>query len=315
MNRSGKNYDEMTREELERELREAFLDTDILDDHLNDELEKLRETLNRKWPIHYPYTPEESWERFLADNAEELEPFLHPGEDDEPLHEDVWFDPEKAWQRPGKNRGEEAAEFFRSEEAEAEKMQPKKARPRAVAALLRRVLLAAVTVVLLAGAVLAANSLGLVAWMPKWNAVTGQHEPAALEDAPEKPIPAALAELGITEPVYPAYLPKGFIITESHISEEPLLLVEQYARGNERLSITITPVKGVKSAVYQRSGMAVRELQGGLKAYFVFENEGTITAICFTKNYAAYISGDLAVEEITEIILSIGTTAEGGDLS
>ena len=92
-------------------------------------------------------------------------------------------------------------------------------------------------------------------------------------------------------------------------------MVEQYARGNERLSITVTPVKGVKSAVYQKSGVAVRELQGGLKAHFVFENEGTITAIWFTNHYATYISGDLTVEEITGIILSIDTAEEGGDLS
>ena len=59
--------------------------------------------------------------------------------------------------------------------------------------------------------------------------------------------------------------------------------------------------------------MAVRELSDGQKAHFVFENEGTVTAIWFTENYAAYISGDLTVEEITEIILSIGTSAEEGD--
>ena len=43
MNRIGKNYGDMTLEELQQELREAFLDTDIIDDPLNDELEKLRE--------------------------------------------------------------------------------------------------------------------------------------------------------------------------------------------------------------------------------------------------------------------------------
>ena len=45
--------------------------------------------------------------------------------------------------------------------------------------------------------------------------------------------------------MYPAKLPEGFVITESHISEDPLVMMEQYARGNERLSITITPVKAV----------------------------------------------------------------------
>ena len=279
MNHPEKSYGDMTVEELQQELREAFLDTDIIDEPLNDELEKMREALNKKRPVDYLYTPEESWERFLEDKADELSVPIVPQE--EPAT------------RPIKVRA---------------------ARSRSVPALLRRVLIAAVVVVLLAGAALAANSLGLWAWVPRWNVSAGRYEPEA-EEAAQKPIPAALAELGIDEPVYPARLPEGFVITESHISKEPFLMVEQYARGNERLSITIAPVKGVKSAVYQKSGMAVQELQDGLKAHFVFENEGTITAIWFTKNYAAYISGDLAVEEITGIILSIDTTAEGGAVS
>ena len=274
-----KEYDEMTAEELELELRKAFFCTDQIDGPLSEELERIREALDRKRPVEYLYTPEESWAQFRADHGDESGVLIVP-----------------------------------QEEPETGEIQVRALRHRTVPALLRRVLIAAVVVVLLAGAALAADSLGLVAWVPKWNAGTGWYEPAAME-TDGKPIPAALAELGITDPVYPAKLPEGFVITESHISKEPLLMVEQYARGNERLSITVTPVRGVKSAVYQKSGMALRELQGGRKAHFAFENEGTITAISFTGNYATYISGDLTVEEITGIILSIGTSAEGGDLA
>ena len=318
MNRSGKNYDDMTPEELQREFRETFFETDLIDDYLNDELEKMQEALDRKKPVEYLFTPEESWARFLTDNAEELEPFLHPesaAEINPQLPENDRFDPETAWQRFMEDRGEELAEFFSSDEAEPEKTQTKTMHPRFIPAFLRKGLIAAVIVVLLAGAALAANSLGLVAWIPQWNAVSGRFEPTAQDSMPERPIPAALAELGITEPVYPTRLPADFVITESHISEDPLLLIEQYARGNERLSITVTPVKGVKSAVYQKNGMAVRELRNGLKAYFVFENEETITGICFTRNYATFISGDLTLEAITEIILSIEAAPEGGGKS
>ena len=215
------------------------------------------------------------------------------------------YTPEEAWAHFLEDNPEELTPF----------LHPAERRLRPVSSLLRLGLIAAVIVVLLAGAALAADSLGLLAWVPRWNAAAGRYEPAAQEVSGESPIPAALAELGITEPVYPAKLPEGFVITESHISEDPLLLVEQYARGNERLSITVTPVKGVKSAVYQKSGVAVRELCNGLKAHFVFENEETITAICFTKNYATFISGDLTLEAITEIILSIEAALEGGGRS
>ena len=268
-----KDYDAMTLEELQREAREALLETDIIDGPMTAELEKLREALNRKRPVEYLYTPEESWRRFLENHAEELEPFLGP--------------PEKT----GEGR-----------------------RPRS-GRVVRRALIAAVMVILLAGAALAADSLGLWAWVPRWNAASGRFEPAHVEAAGDSPIPAALAELGITEPVYPARLPKGFVLTESHISEDPLILVEQYARGKDRLSIMVTPIEGFKTAVYQKSGSPVREYGEGETAHYMFENEGTITGIWYTKNYATFISGNLDFREITQIIDSLYRPPEGGALS
>ena len=71
MNHTGKNYEEMTLEELQREAWEALMDTDIIDGPLTLELEKIREALNWKRPVEYLYTPEESWAIFLEKNAEE----------------------------------------------------------------------------------------------------------------------------------------------------------------------------------------------------------------------------------------------------
>ena len=308
MNRSGKSYDDMTPEELQREFRETFFETDLIDDYLNDELEKMQEALDRKKPVEYLFTPEESWARFLTDNAEELEPFLHPesaAEINPQLPENDRFDPEKSWQRFMESRREELAEFFASDEAGPEKTPPGTARSRLVSALLRKALVAAVIVVLLAGAALAANSLGLWAWVPKWNAAAGRYEPAAMEVSGESPIREALAELGITEPVFPTHMPKGFVITETHISEEPLILVEQYARGNQHISITITPIKGFINIVYQKEGEAVREYQSGTDIHYILSSERNITAIWYTKNYATTISGDISLDDIKKIIDSI----------
>ena len=256
MEHYGKNYDEMTLEELERQFREAFLCTDRLDEPLNGELEKMRQALDRKRPVEQLYTPEESWAHFLEDNPEELAPFLHPAE----------------------------------------------RRLRPVSSLLRLGLIAAVIAVLLAGAALAADSLGLLAWVPRWNAAAGRYEPAAQEDSGESPIPAALAELGIAEPLYPAKLPEGFVITESHISEDPLVLVEQYARGKERLSITVTPTDGFRTAVYQKGNDPMYEYRSGSKVHFIFAVEGTITAIRYSENYVTTISGDFSLAEMNAII-------------
>ncbi len=291
LNHTEKKYDEMTREELEQELREAFLDTDTIDEPLNDELEKMQETLNRKWPLAYLYTPEESWERFRENHAEFFQSAA------------------SASDRPETEKAEKPHE---SELKERNGSQANTVRLRSVSALVRKVIIAAVIVVLLTGAVLAADSLGLWAWVPRWNAVAGRYEPAA-EEAAQKPIPAALAELGIDEPVYPARLPEGFVITESHISEDPLVLMEQYAKGDRLFSVTVTPIKGFKNAVYQASGLQPQVYRSGKAVHYVFANEETIIAVWYTKNYATTVSGNIPLEEIERIMESFGSASEGGN--
>lgn len=271
MNRTGKNYDDMTWEELQREFREAFFETDIIDDTVNDELEELQDALCKKRPVEYLYTPEESWEHYLIDKAEELEPF---------------FSPETAV------------------EAEKAKENTRTVRFWAVPPLLRRVLIAAVVVVLLAGAALAVGPQ-LWAWVPRWNASAGRYEPAAMEVSGESPILETLAKMGITESVYPAKLPDGFVITESRISEDPLVLMEQYARGDKRLSIIITPIKGFETVVYQKAGGSAQEYVSGKVVRYAFETENTITAVWYTKHYATTISGNITRKEIMGITDSI----------
>ena len=268
MNRTGRDYDDMTLEELQREAWETLIDTDVIDGPLTVELEKIREALNRKRPVEYLYTPEESWERFLERCADEEE--IAPGS--------IRAAQTKNAARPGRYR-----------------------------TVLRTALVAAVVVVLLAGATFAAGSFGydLWAWVPRWNAAAERYEPAAQEVSGESPIPAALAELGITEPVYPGKLPEGFVITESHVSEKPLVLMEQYARDDQRLSITVTPVEGFKTAVYQAEGSVVTQYPLNGRVHYMFNNAGTITAVWYTKNYATSVSGDITREEIKEIIDSI----------
>ena len=206
------------------------------------------------------------------------------------------YTPEEAWERFRAENPEALESLGRSRKAAVYR--------RTGPALLRLALIAAAVVVLLAGVALAADSLGLVVWTPKWNGISGRYEPVAAE-TDGKPIPAALAELGITEPVYPARLPEGFTITESHISTDPVVLMEQYVRGKERLSITVTPIKGFETAVYQKGGGAAREYDSGEAVHYVFETENTVTAMWYTRHYATTISGNISRQEIKGIIDSI----------
>ena len=178
---------------------------------------------------------------------------------------------------------------------------------------LRAAIVAAAVFLLLAGAVLAAGPQRW-GWVPAWNTVLGRYAPAA-EAADGKPIPAALARLGIAEPVYPARLPEGFVLMESHISEDPLVLMEQYAKGDQLFSLTVTPIKGFKSAVYPAEGVAPREYGTDQAVHYLFKNEETIIAVRYTDHYATTVSGNISLEEIEWIMDSFGAPWEGGSLS
>ena len=282
-----REYAEMTPEELERRLGETFFCPDQIDETVFRELEALLEALDEKQPLEEDPDPEAGWQRFLTDRAEELAECFVP---DVPVP-------------AGQEKNRYAA-------GPAEKGRRSRAPLRA--GVLRRALIAAAVVVLLAGAALAADSLGLWAWAPRWNASAGRYEPAAMEFSGESPIREALAELAITEPVYPAKLPEGFVLTESHISKDPLLLTERYARGDRVFSVTITPIRGVKTAVYQPGGAAPRTLGSGKDVYYAFENEEVITVVWLGKDYATTLSGNLPLAELEEVIDSLGEETKGG---
>lgn len=213
---------------------------------------------------------------------------------------------EESWKRFSRVHEEEITQCCA--QAARKKAAAKAGRYRAAA---RSVLIAAVAVVLLAGAALAADYAGLWAWVPRWNAAAGRYEPVAQEVSGENPIPTALRELGITEPVYPSKLPEGFTLTESRISEDPLVLMEQYARNDQRLSITVTPIEGFKTAVYQAEGSAAAQYPSGGGVHYMFKNAGTITVVWYTQNYATSVSGDITREEIKGIMDSVAERSAG----
>ena len=260
----------LSAEELERRLREAFFYPDQIDETVFRELEELREAWEKKRPMEAEYTAEESWARFLEDRADELEGILGPET------------------RPAQGR--------------AEREKPRTAR---LSALLRRGLIAAVIVVLLAGAALAAGPR-LWVWVRDWSAAPASFAPAGGE-AEGGPIQQALKDLGITEPVYPSWLPSGFALTEAHVSEDPLLLYELYTREDRYISITITPVTAVEKAQYPQKDRLPEEYRAGDIAHYLFSNSGSITGVWYTENYFVSISGNITARALKRIIDSVYT--------
>lgn len=205
------------------------------------------------------------------------------------------YTPEGSWARFSADHAEELAQLGKKDR----RGRPAGARP--AHALLRRVLIAAVLAVLLAGVVLAAGPQIRV-WVRGWSGDAEGYVSMG-EDTAGRPIPEALAALGITEPVYPVYLPAGHVLTEAHISEDPLLLYELYTRGDRFLSITITPVSA--AALYPQRDRLPEEYRVGEIAHYLFSNSGSITAVWYTENYFVSVNGNITARAMKRIIDSV----------
>ena len=258
----------LSADELEQRLREAFFYPDQIDETVFRELEGLRAALEKKRPMEAEYTAEESWARFLEDRADELEGILGPET------------------RPAEGRTER-----------------EKPRTAHLSALLRRGLIAAVIIVLLAGAALAAGPK-LWVWVRDWSAAPASFAPAGAE-AVGGPIRQALRDLGITEPLYPSWLTMDYVLAEAHISEDPLLLYELYTREDRYISITITPVTAVEKAQYPQKDRLPEEYRAGEAAHYVYSNGGYVTAVWYTENYFVSVSGNITVRAMKRIVDSV----------
>lgn len=285
-----KQYDDYTVEELRAALQRYFLFSE-LDDEAVDEMEQILAVLRKKAPFTHLHTNEEMWEEFKTTHADD---FAALGIRKETETEEV------VEQKP------EADEtVIRSEPVPVRKPR------RQIRGLLRVGLIAAALIVLLAGVTVAAGAMGynLWGWIPKW---TDEDVRFVAETPVQTPgeddlhgIPTVLASMGITEPLYPTWLPEDFMRTESKIVEKPLFLQEKYT-GNEReLTITISPTTGSETATYQKEDDLPEEYLSGGAIHYIFNNTNNVLAVWYTERYSTVIAGNITQDEMKRIIDSV----------
>ena len=285
-----KQYDDYTVEELQAALQRYFWFSE-LDDEAVDEMEQILAVLRKKAPFTHSHTTEEMWEEFKAAHADD---FAALGIQKDTETEEV------VEQKPA---ADETA-------ARSEPVPVRKPR-RQIRGLLRVGLIAAAVVVLMAFITVAASAMGynLWGWIPKWTdedvrfvAETPVREP---DEDDLQGIPMVLASLGITEPLYPSWIPEDMVWVEAKIMEKPLFLLEKYT-GNEReLTITILPVAGSEKAVYQKEEVDPEIYLAGTGTHYIFVNSNEITAVWYTENYTTTIIGDVSIKEMKRIIDSV----------
>ena len=285
-----KQYDDYTVEELRAALQRYFLFSE-LDDEAVDEMEQILAVLRKKAPFTHLHTNEEMWEEFKATHADD---FAALG-----IRKDTETE-EVVEQKP------EADEtVIRSEPVPVRKPR------RQIRGLLRVGLIAAALIVLLAGVTVAASAMGynLWGWIPKWTdedvrfvAETPLQDPGE-DDA--HGIPTVLESLGITEPLYPTWLPEDMARVETKMMEKPLFLHEKYQSENRRIIITISPTTDLGTIVYQKENESPEEYISGNTLHYLFENTNEIIAIWQTENYTTVIAGNISIDEMKKVIDSV----------
>ena len=201
-------YDDLSVDELKEALKNIFFYAGEFTDADMEEMNKIMTVLERKEPTPPMYTAEESWKRFQETYSDELSALgVHNTEE-------VMQEIPVAVSEVGRSI------------SEAETVRPVRRRK-----LLRIGLVAAIMVVIILAAAVTASAFGynLFGWVPKWNDDTIQFVPEDSSVTTSLDIPTALKQLGVVEPLFPTWLPDGFILAEQQFRlDQPIVLYATY---------------------------------------------------------------------------------------
>ena len=284
-------YEDYSVDELKETLKKIFFLSELNDADLA-EMDQIMEILQEKDPLPPGRSAEEAWEEFKSLYMQD------PEADD--IHNDL--------DSEGVSETEPAPDEI-SVVAPKETGNP--ARPKLHRKLIRVALIAAIIMVFLAAVTATASAMGynLWGWLPIWGnedlrfvAETPVREP---QQDDLKDIPMVLASLGITEPLYPTWLPEDMKRDKVRTIEEPLFLLENYQGNGRELSITISSIDDFGAKVYQKEDEPPIEYTVNSVIHYLIENTDELSAVWHTENYNVLIVGNITENEMKRIIDSV----------
>lgn len=288
------------------ELRKA-LDTIMLYSELNDsdvaEMERILAVLRKKAPFPHPHTTEEMWAEFQADHAEELAALgIRRNRDTEEVIEK---DPEEcadagaAFVVPIAS-----AEKVQTVSAGAEPMHGKRSQKLMRTALIAAAVVAVMVIVTVSAA---AAGINIWRWIPIWNNGTFQFVSEESASSTSMDIPTALKQLGVEEPLFPTWLPDGFLLAEQEIQlEDPVVIHASYFNEDRVIMVAIRSIGGHDQSVTieRDSNESSIYTVNGIDHY-IFSNNSQVVSSWQTPGYYVKISGDITFDETKKIIDSI----------
>ena len=291
-------YEDYSVEELKEALNAIFDSTDEFSDSDVEQMDEIMAVLNRKNPLPRRYTAEESLKHFLENHSEELSRLgvRNTGEvmeeaADKPANIDA--DVVVPITSAGKVHSVSAA----SSESKRGKRSQK---------LIRTALIAAAVVALMVIITVSAAAAGIDIW--KWVQVRGEGTVRFVtEDALSKDIPAALKQAGVEVPLFPTWIPEGFVLCEQQIMfDDPIRIHVAYVFKDKTISINIrSAVDDSLSGIIEIEEHEPQKYFSNGITHYIISNYDQIVAYWVENGYLIKISGEISIEELEHIIESI----------
>lgn len=176
---------------------------------------------------------------------------------------------------------------------------------------------AAVVVVLLAGSV-TANALGYNLWqiVVQWTQETfhfggaSQQEttgPAVDNHLEYSSLQEVLDKQKITVPLAPKWIPDGYVLSDIKVNISPIQesFWAIYLKDDQMLKVQIKRYLQMDPEQIEQSDTLVEEYESGGITYFIFEDNKQFRTAWTVAQFECYISGELTIDEMKQIVDSI----------
>lgn len=106
----------------------------------------------------------------------------------------------------------------------------------------------------------------------------------------------------------PTWFPDGYQLVDSEVKDSPvqLLIATLYQKEGLEIKVQIKKYLNTDPQQVERSDGLVETYESEGITYYIFANNNLLQAVWVNENYECYISGDLTVEELKNMIDSIG---------
>ena len=116
-----------------------------------------------------------------------------------------------------------------------------------------------------------------------------------------------LLEKGITTPLAPTWIPERYQLTEILVDEMPMQydILAVYGNNKDILKIQIKSYDKSDSEQVEQSDDFYKEYQAHNTIHYIFQDNNCLTAVWVRDGFECYISGELTVDELENMIDSI----------